>query len=46
MDMFCRLLVAIDEDIISLDIPRSPEGVRASMALKARAQRCSARAMT
>ena len=33
-DMFCRVLVAIDEDIISLDIPRSPEGVRASMDFK------------
>ncbi len=36
VDMFCRVLVAIDEDVVSLDIPRSPEGVRASMALKAR----------
>ena len=36
VDMFCRVLVAIDEDVVSLDILRSPEGVRASMALKAR----------
>ncbi|KAK9827309.1 hypothetical protein WJX81_002974 [Elliptochloris bilobata] len=34
VDMFCRVLVAIDEDVVSLDIPRSPGGVRASMALK------------
>lgn len=33
-DMFCRILVAIDEDVISLDIPRGQEGVRASMELK------------
>lgn len=33
-DMFCRILVALDEDIISLDIPRSQDGVRASMELK------------
>ena len=33
-DMLCRVLVAIDEDIVSLDIPRSPEGVRASMEFK------------
>lgn len=40
VDMFCRVLVAIDEDVVSLDIPRSPEGVRASMALKARWLSC------
>ena len=40
VDMFCRVLVAIDEDVVSLDIPRSPEGVRASMALKARWRSC------
>ena len=34
-DMLCRVLVAIDEDIVSLDIPRSPQGVRASMEFKA-----------
>jgi hypothetical protein len=33
-DMLCRVLVAIDEDIVSLDIPRSPQGVRASMEFK------------
>ncbi len=33
-DMFCRILVAMDEDIISLDIPRSQDGVKASMELK------------
>lgn len=33
-DMFCRILVAVDEDVISLDIPRSQDGVRASMELK------------
>ena len=33
-DMLCRILVAIDEDIVSLDIPRSPDGVRASMEFK------------
>ncbi len=42
-DMFCRVLVAIDEDVVSLDIPRSPEGVRASMALKARGPRARVR---
>ena len=26
-DMFCRLLTAVDEDIISLDIPRSAPGM-------------------
>ena len=41
VDMFCRVLVAIDEDVVSLDIPRSPEGVRASMALKARWVPCN-----
>ena len=34
-DMLCRILVAIDEDIVSLDIPRSPDGVKASMEFKA-----------
>ncbi len=33
-DMLCRILVAIDEDIVSLDIPRSPDGVKASMEFK------------
>jgi hypothetical protein len=33
-DMFCRILVAIDEDIVSLDIPRSPDGGKASMEFK------------
>ena len=33
-DMFCRVLTALDEDVISLDIPRGPDGVRASMELK------------
>ena len=33
-DMFCRVLVALDEDVVSLDIPRGPDGVRASMDLK------------
>lgn len=33
-DMLCRVLVAIDEDIVSLDIPRSPDGVKASMEFK------------
>ena len=33
-DMFCRVLVAIDEDIVSLDIPRPPQGVQASMEFK------------
>ncbi|CAL8470725.1 g10267 [Coccomyxa elongata] len=33
-DMFCRILVAMDEDIISLEIPRSQDGVKASMELK------------
>ncbi len=33
-DMFCRILVSIDEDVISLDIPRGQDGVRASMELK------------
>lgn len=25
VDMFCRILVAVDEDIVSLDIPRSQD---------------------
>ena len=33
-DMLCRILVAIDEDIVSLDIPRSPDGIKASMEFK------------
>ena len=33
-DMLCRVLVAIDEDIVSLDIPRSPDGIKASMDFK------------
>ena len=33
-DMLCRILVAIDEDIVSLDIPRSPDGIKASMDFK------------
>ncbi len=33
-DMLCRILVAIDEDIVSLEIPRSPDGVKASMDFK------------
>ena len=33
-DMLCRILVAIDEDIVSLEIPRSPDGIKASMEFK------------
>jgi len=33
-DFFLRVLVSLDEDVISLDIPRSEAGSRASMALK------------
>uniref|UniRef100_A0A061S0Z3 Exportin-T n=2 Tax=Tetraselmis sp. GSL018 TaxID=582737 RepID=A0A061S0Z3_9CHLO len=32
--MFCRILLAIDDDVISLDIPRSQEESRRSMHLK------------
>ncbi|MEW5306130.1 MAG: hypothetical protein WDW36_008620 [Sanguina aurantia] len=34
VDMFCRILVAIDEDIVSLDIPRSQEESKLSMHVK------------
>lgn len=39
-DMLCRILVAIDEDIVSLDIPRSPKGIKASMEFKVDIFRC------
>ena len=34
VDMFCRILVAVDEDIVSLDIPRSQEESKLSMHIK------------
>lgn len=34
VDLFCRILVSIDEDIISLDVPRSAEGAKQSMLFK------------
>ena len=34
VDLFCRVLVAVDEDIISLDVPRSAEEARRSMHFK------------
>lgn len=41
VDMFCRIMVSVDEDIISLDIPRSQEESRLSMHVKdAMRERC------
>jgi exportin-T len=34
VDFFCRVLAAIDEDIISLDVPRSAEETKRSMQFK------------
>mmetsp|Transcript_3613 Transcript_3613/g.10404 ORF Transcript_3613/g.10404 Transcript_3613/m.10404 type:complete len:682 (-) Transcript_3613:1758-3803(-) len=34
VEMFCRILTAIDDDVISLDIPRSQEESRRSMHVK------------
>ncbi|KAL3158478.1 hypothetical protein ABBQ38_010710 [Trebouxia sp. C0009 RCD-2024] len=34
VDMFCRILSAIDDDVISLDISRTQEGIKRSMQLK------------
>ncbi|KAL0051899.1 hypothetical protein WJX82_004175 [Trebouxia sp. C0006] len=34
VDMFCRILIAIDDDVISLDIARTQEGIKRSMQLK------------
>ena len=34
VDMFCRILVAVDEDIVSLDIPRSQDESKLSMHIK------------
>lgn len=34
VDMMCRVLTSLDEDCISLDIPRSAEESRLSMAIK------------
>ncbi|KAL6771255.1 XPO2 [Auxenochlorella protothecoides x Auxenochlorella symbiontica] len=33
-DLFCRVLVAVDEDVVSLEVPRSAAEARASMAFK------------
>ncbi|CAD7697822.1 unnamed protein product [Ostreobium quekettii] len=34
VDIFCRIMLAIDSDVITLEIPRSSEGNRMSMQLK------------
>ncbi|KAL4444906.1 hypothetical protein ABPG77_003956 [Micractinium sp. CCAP 211/92] len=34
VDLFCRILVAVDQDIISLDVPRSAEEAKQSMHFK------------
>lgn len=34
VDLFCRILVAVDEDIISLEVPRSAEDAKQSMHFK------------
>lgn len=34
VDLFCRILVSVDEDIISLDVPRSADGAKQSMNFK------------
>ncbi|GIL47531.1 hypothetical protein Vafri_4333, partial [Volvox africanus] len=34
VDMFCRVLLSVDEDIVSLDIPRSQDESRLSMHVK------------
>ncbi|GFR43596.1 hypothetical protein Agub_g4693, partial [Astrephomene gubernaculifera] len=34
VDMFCRILLSVDEDIVSLDIPRSQDESRLSMHVK------------
>jgi len=34
VDLFCRILVAVDEDIISLDVPRSADEAKQSMHFK------------
>ncbi|KAK9812733.1 hypothetical protein WJX72_002830 [[Myrmecia] bisecta] len=41
VSMFCRIMQAVDEDIISLEIPRSQDEIRSSMHLKdAMRERC------
>ena len=34
VDMFCRILVSVDEDLVSLDIPRSQDESKLSMHFK------------
>jgi hypothetical protein len=34
VDMYCRILIAVDEDLVSLDIPRSQDESRLSMHVK------------
>lgn len=34
VDLFCRVLVSVDEDIVTLDVPRSAEGAKQSMHFK------------
>ncbi|KAG1677608.1 hypothetical protein FOA52_010389 [Chlamydomonas sp. UWO 241] len=34
VDMFCRVLVAVDEDLVTLDIPRSQDESKLSMRIK------------